>query len=103
MPRPGERRTTTEEYRRRECYNCGEPATIRHGFLFHDYRRNPASTAFGRNDCSYCTDAERYACGACDRTVRCPPRGMEWASSTLHKPTLNDHLFHEWVKLPPDP
>lgn len=85
--------------RRHECNNCGEPSTKRFSFCYINGRKNPASSMYGRDDCSYCSDADVYSCDACERDVRretCPD-GMQWAATQ----TLTDSnalRFMQWVE-----
>ena len=75
-------KTVKYEYRRKECEECGEPATMRIGFLLENARNNPASSGYGGDDISYCTDAIKYCCNEHENTIeRNPPDGMRWAST----------------------
>lgn len=93
LPGEGKIKTVTYKLVRGECFECGEPATKLLRFQLHNPRSNPASTAFGRNDISYCADEERYACDQCEKDIQWhPPIGMEWSS------TSSDARFLlEWV------
>lgn len=64
----GETKVVVRRNERRDCDNCGEPATRLLTFLMPDARRNPASKAYGRDDCSWCSDYDAYACDACAAT-----------------------------------
>ena len=67
--------------KQRECNICGEPATHCLTFLFDNARRNPASKGYGRDDISWCSDEEKYACEEHkDQIRRNPPEGMNWCS-----------------------
>ena len=49
----------------RDCELCDRPASWRVTFLDDGYagcRRNPSSSAYGKDDCSWCSDYEVYAC-----------------------------------------
>lgn len=48
-----------------ECDNCGEPADQRHTYLLPNARRNPASSAYGGDDVSWCSDKELFSCEEC--------------------------------------
>jgi hypothetical protein len=93
-PLPGEgevqhiRRTRV----RIECDECGETATEKHTYVLPNARRNPASAAHGRDDCTWCEDERRYTCGDCKR-----PRvdGYEWCSTFKATPRMA-HLFLRW-------
>lgn len=82
---------------RRECASCGDPATKRHSYCYINGRRNPASSMYGRDDCSYCSDADAFACDDCEQEVRraCCPEGMDWGS-TFTLGLGNSHMFLEW-------
>lgn len=66
------------------CDNCGEPATKRISYCYVNGRSNPASSMYRRDDCTYCSDAQAWACNECKREVErvCAPDGMQWASTT---------------------
>ena len=78
----GPRMMVTYEYQRKECGLCGNPATHKMTFLLENARRNPASSAYGRDDCSYCSDSFKYCCEEHKEQVRNheAPNGMEWCS-----------------------
>ncbi len=65
---------------RRECEECGEPAHFKHTWLLSGTRRNPASRAFGRDDCSWCEDDCTYTCRECSNKTR-PPEGYVTCST----------------------
>ncbi len=48
-----------------ECDNCGEPADQRHTYLLDGYRSNPQSSAYRKDDCSWCSDKELFSCAEC--------------------------------------
>ncbi len=91
MPREGDIRTIKQEYVRHECETCGAPATTRHSYLYPNARRNPASSAYGKDDIGYCSDAEAFVCDACP----CPRHdGMEWCSTFSSERFA--HMLHFW-------
>lgn len=97
---PGEGETRTQVRVRRCCEQCGEPATVRLGFLLENYRTNPASNAYGRDDCSWVTDFDAYVCGEedCRLAAMRGPRTKGYADGCSSW-TLNDrfaHLFLTW-------
>jgi len=47
---------------KRCCEWCDAKATKKLCFLTPNYRNNPASSAYGRDDCSWCSDYEAYTC-----------------------------------------
>lgn len=66
--------------RRHECDVCGEAADFRLTYLLLGSRRNPASSAYGKDDCSWCSDAERFVCK--DHQHPYPaPDGHDWCGS----------------------
>ena len=82
LPGEGETRTRTEVKRRRECERCGAPATRRVTYLLDNCRSNPASSGYLRDDCSWCSDSEAFACDRCQRDIeRDAPDGMSWCST----------------------
>ena len=87
----------TEKYivKERECEECGEPAKYKHTFLLLGGRNNPRSSAYGRDDCSYCEDDCRYACEEHKELVRKKPyfsTDMSWCSTFPRNKTF-EHLF----------
>lgn len=76
-----------------ECEECGEPAHFKHGYLLEgDARRNPASSAYGRDDCSWCSDQDHFTCKTCKK-----PRvdGYSWCS-TFPASKRFAHMFLTW-------
>lgn len=49
---------------RRDCDVCGEPADYKRGLSLINARNNPASSGYGKDDISWCTDGEKYLCEA---------------------------------------
>ena len=82
---------------RRACEECGEPAHFKHTFLLEGYRRNPASSAYGRDDCSWSEDAALYSCRAHKEDIR-PPDGYEMAS-IFPATERFAHLFLYWREI----
>ena len=93
-PIPGSIRTMRHIYARHECENCGEPATKCHAFILPNARHNPASSGYGKDDISWCSDAEAFSCDKCPE-----PRvdGMRWGAS-WGGPRY-DHMLHFWSPL----
>ena len=78
----GVRRITVDVRVRRSCEECGEPATRCHTFLLDGARSNPQSSAYRKDDCSWCSDEERYSCDAHENAVRkSPSHGHGWCST----------------------
>lgn len=66
---------------RHECEECGEQATRKLTYLLDGSRSNPASSAYGKDDCSWCSDAESFGCEAhADKIWHDPPRGMKYCA-----------------------
>lgn len=75
-----------------ECENCGEPAMKRHTFLLDNARRNPASSAYRRDDCTWCSDAEVFTCDTCKPAT---PHGYDMCS-TFSVCERFTHMFLRW-------
>ncbi len=58
----GEGEVTSYIKVRRECEECEEYAVWRFTYLLPNARSNPASKAYGRDDCSWCSDTEEFYC-----------------------------------------
>ena len=90
-----------------ECENCGEYADQRHTYLLPNARRNPASSGYGGDDISRCSDHEYFSCAACRKQYwhdhEPPQQGYEWCGTySIGKQFA--HLFLRWSekKLPHD-
>lgn len=94
----GDLKFVVKERIRRECDNCGEPATKRISYCYINGRRNPASSMYGRDDCTFCSDHEAFSCDACEREVTrvCCPDGMNWGG-TFYGESMSHMLLH-WVE-----
>lgn len=96
LPGEGDKKIVERTRVREECEQCGEPATKKHTYLLEgDARRNPASSAYGRDDCSWCSDYEAFTCNDCGQ-----PRvdGYRWCSTFKVTPdnTRFAHMFLRW-------
>jgi hypothetical protein len=90
----GEERTKTEICVEQTCEECGEPATNKHTFLLAgNCRNNPASNAYGKDDCSWCSDASKFSCDACKNKIK-PPDGMSVCS--IFPRNNFEHMFLYW-------
>ena len=98
----GETKTVVSTRRRRCCDNCGEAATKRFSYCYVNGRSNPASSMYRRDDCTWCSDAEAYACNDCEKEVKrvCCPDGMDWGGTVTAGGNL-DHMFLHWVDAAP--
>jgi hypothetical protein len=74
LPEQGKREVIVKIKERRCCDECGEDAHYKHTWLLKGTRSNPASKAYGRDDCSWCEDDCSYACRECTKKMR-PPEG----------------------------
>jgi len=78
----GEVLTEHKKIKWHECQVCGMPAYYRITYLASNCRANPASSAYGKDDCSWCSDADGYACKKHEREVsQDAPMGMSWCST----------------------
>lgn len=83
----------------RECENCGERATKKLSYLLENFRSNPASRAYGRDDCSWCSDLDIFCCDSeeCKRELhRGRPDGYYSGYSTWSRGERFEHMFLEW-------
>jgi len=96
LPGEGDVEIVRRIHVRRECVECGEPATIKQTYLLPNCRRNPASKAYGRDDCTWCEDEANFYCDACWPAHQWDePQGYE-RCSTFRKPEKWPHLFLQW-------
>lgn len=100
----GEGDLRTERLTRIPCCECAEPATQRHTYLLPHARTNPASGAYGRDDCTWCADATQFTCDACETVAA--PAGYEVCGTFYLRNRRTgvsnglDHLFLAWRKVP---
>jgi hypothetical protein len=98
LPGEGDMKTITMKQLRKECGQCGEPAHFKQSYLVAgNPRGNRASSAYGRDDCSWCSDHEEYLC----RTCKAPSvDGYEQCSKF---PAINrfKHMFLYWYEEKP--
>jgi hypothetical protein len=105
LPGEGERKIVARTRIRVECDQCGEPATKRHTYLLPNARRNPASSAFGRDDCSWCSDHEVFRCNTCEPqggSIEPSVEGYGWCSTFEAVPRFA-HMFLRWDERPYTP
>lgn len=100
----GDLKVSIKVRHRRECDNCGSPATKRITYCWKNGRSNPASSMYRQDDCSFCADSQAFACDECESDVKraCCPDGMTWTSTF----TANDRFasyFLYWVEREPTP
>lgn len=94
LPGEGAVETVVKTRTRHECEVCGEPAHYKHTFLLEGARRNPASSAYGRDDCSWCEDESRFVCAE-HKNERRAPDGYSWCSSFAATERFA-HMFLYW-------
>lgn len=51
--------------KRKLCEYCEKQAEYKHSFLLEGMRNNPASSAYCKDDCSWCEDAAIFTCFTC--------------------------------------
>jgi len=80
--RVGQIETVTKVARWHTCDKCNTPASHRVTFLLSNTWQNPASSAYGQGDCSWCSDLDMYTCRTHLGGIRQhPPRGYELCAS----------------------
>lgn len=92
----GRIRTIKEICKRKTCEVCGEPATHKLTFLLPNARINPASSAHGGDDVSWCSDKARFVCDIHkkDRYKIAEELGMEWCADYPFE--RFEHMFLYW-------
>lgn len=83
---------------RQACYECGESATKKHTYLLENCRNNRASSAYGRDDCSWCADDQVFACDLHEKQVEqsYKPDGMTWCATFKWKNEEASPMFYYW-------
>jgi hypothetical protein len=74
-----------------KCDQCGEPANFKHTYLLPNARSNPASSAYRKDDCSWCSDHEEFTCANCSKPG---VAGYAWCSTF----TVSDRFAHMFLK-----
>jgi hypothetical protein len=81
-----------------KCEYCDKDATKRITFVMENARCNPQSRGYGRDDISWCADAEAFACDEHNKQVeRNAPEGMDYCA-TFTNCTRFAHMFRRKVK-----
>lgn len=96
LPGEGDEKTRTLVHTRRTCSECGSPAHYKHTFLLINGRNNRGSSAYGRDDCTWCEDSCQFVCQK-HQLVRTAPDGMEHCA-TFPATARFAHLFLHWVE-----
>ena len=87
---------------RRECCVCGEPATRKHTFLLPNARRNPASSAYRKDDCSWCEDGCEYTCGKhTERDAEKLVPEMKWCTTFQYEGFPHMFLYEKRIEEEP--
>lgn len=96
----GDVRNKKEICKRRTCEYCEEPATYCIAFIFPDGRSNPASKAYRRDDCSFCSDKDIFVCDKHekDRYKIGNEWGMAWCSTFSFSERFL-HMFLYWQEV----
>ena len=93
----GDVRIIQEVCKERTCQVCDEPATKKVTYLLEGTRSNPNSSAYGKDDCSWCQDEHAFSCNTHGRDVeRDLPRGMVWCATFSRE--RFEHMFLFWEK-----
>ena len=96
LPGEGEIKTITRKQMRQVCENCGEPAHYKHAYLLKNYRGNPASKAYGRDDCTWCSDVNVFVCHECKPET---PEGCDDGATTFPASERFKHMFLYWMEV----
>ncbi len=92
LPGEGKIKTVTSEQVRIGCDECGEPAYYKHSYLLLNARNNLASSGYGKDDISWCSDKETYTCKECKKPVI---DGYNWGATYTASKRFA-HMFLEW-------
>lgn len=98
LPGEGETKMIRQVQTRQTCEECGEPAYHRLTFLLVGARSNPASSAYGRDDCTWCSDHEMFSCREHETKIRRDTereRTYTWCSSFPATDGFK-HMFLYW-------
>lgn len=92
LPGEGDEKTVRSIRCRHDCCECGEPAHFKHSYLLDGTRNNPASSAYGMDDCSWCSDKDEFTCKTCRKSTI---DGYKWCS-TFPASERFAHMFLYW-------
>lgn len=93
LPGEGQIESINRQKVRVECDECGEPAHFKHAYLYEGYRRNPASSAYAKDDCTWCCDVAVYTCKTCPPKT---PDGCDSGHSQIPASARFAHMFLKW-------
>lgn len=96
----GQVRTIRQVLKRRLCERCDKKATFKLTFLLPHARSNPASAAYGKDDCSWCSDTAVFVCHTHEkeRYVIAKELGMGWCAEFEYGERFK-HLFEYWGEI----
>jgi hypothetical protein len=86
----------TQEKKPIKCEECEELATKKKTFLLEGARRNPASAAYGKDDCSWCSDLDVFYCEKCAQENRWAVPDGYIECSTFTNGDRFKHMFTRW-------
>ncbi len=93
------------KYCQEKCFECGEPATHKITYLLDNARSNPQSSGYRKDDISWCSDDQCFACDEHkEKAIHNPPDGMGWggdfnAGKEGELVEGNQHWICNWVKI----
>lgn len=92
----GDIRTIKQRLNRKGCEYCDESATFKLTFLLPNARSNPASKAYRRDDCSWCSDQDVFVCNKHKDVMYKIEKelGMGWCASFGYE--RFKHMFEYW-------
>lgn len=95
-----DRKTVEYIVAERFCEECGEPATKKVCWLLENFRSNPNSSAYRRDDCSWCADGEpAFSCDVHEQGIRWKPPEGYVSGTTFHRVPNFEHMFVYWKKV----
>lgn len=101
LPNEGNYKIVRKELIRCDCDYCGEPASYKNTYLNERHgpaRRNPASSAYGKDDIGWCSDFDDLVCSECHVSNETDnvPDGYNWCA-TFHIQN-HPHMFLRWFE-----
>jgi hypothetical protein len=72
LPGQGKISIEVKKTQREGCEICGADAHYKHTWLLDGARSNPNSSAYHKDDCSWCEDAATFACRDCTDKIHAP-------------------------------
>lgn len=90
----GEGDLRTQVRVRRQCDLCIKLAEYLIAFVLEGARTNPASSAYGKDDITWCSDREAFACEEHRDGLQRPPGGFMWGAT--FSGTRYPHMLLRW-------